>query len=84
MLEIKLNLDHQHYHTGEFMKIKSIEISGLFGRKETVLYEFNNDLNILTGRNGSGKTTILKLVWSIISGNISLAIKEINFSSCTL
>jgi hypothetical protein len=84
VLEIKLNLDHQHYHTGEFMKIKSIEISGLFGRKETMLYEFNNDLNILTGRNGSGKTTILKLVWSIISGNISLAIKEINFSSCTL
>ena len=31
---------------------------------------FNPDINILTGINGSGKTTILKLIWYILSGNI--------------
>ncbi|MDV3348104.1 AAA family ATPase [Leptothoe sp. LEGE 181152] len=42
---------------------------------------FNDDLNILTGRNGSGKTTLLKLMWCLISGNIELAIQEVDFES---
>lgn len=64
------------------MKLKYIEITGLFKKQNTIKYIFNDDLNIITGRNGSGKTTILKLAWLIISGNIRLAITEINFSSC--
>lgn len=40
---------------------------------------FNSDLNILTGRNGSGKTKILKIVWRLISGNIETAIEEVSF-----
>lgn len=61
------------------MKIRKITVSGLFDKSETITYEFNNDLNILTGRNGSGKTTIIKLAWSIISGNIVLALREVPF-----
>lgn len=66
------------------MKIKSISVFGLFGRQGNTTYEFNDDLNILTGRNGSGKTTIMKMAWFIISGNILLALKEVNFKSCTI
>ncbi|MDD7568860.1 MAG: AAA family ATPase [[Actinobacillus] rossii] len=65
------------------MKLKSIEVVGLFNKRdEMIRYEFHDDLTILTGKNGSGKTTIMKLAWFIISGNILLALKEISFSSC--
>lgn len=66
------------------MKLESIIVKGLFGKSDVVHYEFHPDLNIITGRNGSGKTTILKLAWLIISGNIYWALKEINFKSCKL
>lgn len=65
------------------MQLKRLVINGLFG-KTNVDCAFNDDLNILTGRNGSGKTTILKLAWFIMSGNILLALKEINFKTCTV
>lgn len=61
------------------MKIKSAEIIGLNGLDNHIKLDFNDDLNIITGRNGSGKTNILKLIWYVISGNIFHAIQEINF-----
>jgi ABC-type cobalamin/Fe3+-siderophores transport system ATPase subunit len=64
------------------MHIKKMMVHGLFGKQASSTYHFNEDLNILTGRNGSGKTTVLKLAWSIISGNILLALREVNFKSC--
>ncbi len=66
------------------MYIESVSVVGLFGRPGNITYAFNDDLNILTGRNGSGKTTIMKLVWSVISGNVLLALREINFKVCTI
>lgn len=67
------------------MKLLSIEVIGLFNKKDSVIkYNFHDDLTILTGKNGSGKTTIMKLAWFIISGNILLALKEISFISCTI
>lgn len=66
------------------MKLESVQVSGLFGKQRTISYKFNSDLNILTGRNGSGKTTLMKLIWCIISGNVVLALKEIEFKACTL
>lgn len=62
----------------------SVQVSGLFGKPKTIAYQFNHDLNILTGRNGSGKTTIMKLIWFIMSGNVLLALREIDFKSCTV
>jgi predicted ATP-binding protein involved in virulence len=41
----------------------------------------NSDLNVLTGRNGAGKTTVLKLLWYLISGNIERVVPEIKFDS---
>ena len=66
------------------MKLYSLEVSGLFNKKNLIRYTFHDDLTILTGKNGSGKTTILKLIWFIISGNILLALKEIKFTSCEI
>lgn len=61
------------------MKIKKVEVTGLLGREGIISVSFNEDINIITGRNGAGKTTFLKLVWYVISGNISQAVSEINF-----
>ena len=66
------------------MRLKSIEIAGLLGKQNNFKTNFNNDINIVTGRNGSGKTSVLKLLWYVISGNILLALKEIEFSSVTV
>ena len=66
------------------MHIKSFEVIGLFGRESPLRLDFNRDLNIVTGRNGAGKTSILKLAWYIMSGNILQALKEVNFKKATL
>lgn len=66
------------------MKIKTFEVVGLFGRTTPVNLKFNDDINIITGRNGSGKTSVLKLLWYIMSGNLLLAIKEVDFKKATL
>jgi len=41
--------------------------------------EMNADINIITGRNGVGKTTALKLLWLLLSGNLKQAISECSF-----
>lgn len=66
------------------MKIEYVEIESLNGNEEIIKLHFNNDLNIITGRNGAGKTTVLKLIWYILSGNISYALREINFKKISL
>lgn len=66
------------------MKINSFEVSGLLGQEKTIAIDFEPDINIMTGRNGSGKTSALKLLWYIISGNILLALKEVPFDKATV
>ncbi|SOD40287.1 AAA family ATPase [Nitrosovibrio sp. Nv4] len=66
------------------MQLKSFEVIGLLGREASFRLDFNEDINIITGRNGSGKTSVLKLLWYIMSGNILLALKEVNFKKATL
>ena len=66
------------------MAIESIEVHGLLGRKEPLVAFFNSDLNVVTGRNGAGKTTFLKLCWYLTSGSIHRALSEIEFESATL
>jgi AAA15 family ATPase/GTPase len=64
--------------------IKSFEVIGLLNRDSPLRLEFHPDLNIVTGRNGSGKTSILKLLWYIMSGNILQALREVNFKKAIL
>lgn len=66
------------------MKIEKFEVIGLFGRESPISLTFKQDLNILTGKNGAGKTTILKLMWYMISGNLEKALIEVPFSEASL
>lgn len=65
--------------------IKHFEIIGLHGKQGLDFnFLFNPDLNILTGKNGSGKTTILKLLWYCLSGNVDRMRSELMFKKVTL
>ncbi len=61
------------------MFIKRFEVGGLWGQEGVISSSLNERLNIFTGRNGSGKTTVLKLLWYIVSGNIAQARREIDY-----
>jgi predicted ATP-binding protein involved in virulence len=58
--------------------IKYFKVVGLY-HKMNFEFEFNDDLNIFTGKNGAGKTTVLRLIWYIISGNLDKIIPAIDF-----
>ena len=58
--------------------IQSFKITKLWGYREDINLTFNNDVNVLIGVNGSGKTTVLNLLNSILSLDIS-GILNINF-----
>ena len=66
------------------MKIQSIYIEGLHSNREPFSIHFNDDLNIISGKNGAGKTTILKLIWYFISGNLEKALIEVPFKKAVL
>lgn len=62
--------------------IKRLIIKGLF-LQEGNDYDltFHEDLNIFTGRNGSGKTTIMKILWTLISGRYDILMNEVVFNA---
>lgn len=66
------------------MFVQSLEVQGFLGRSEPLRMEFNRDLNIFTGRNGAGKTMLLKLIWYMMSGNLYPALKEVRFKQAIL
>ena len=63
--------------------IRYLKVKGLNKRLDAE-FEFNEDLNIITGANGSGKTTILKLLWYLISGHLEQILAEIPFHSIAI
>ncbi len=63
---------------GDVYMLKSFEAKGLNGRL-SFSCKFHSDLNVLTGKNGSGKTTILKTLWYLISGNLERIPQELSF-----
>ncbi len=67
------------------MRVEKIEISGFQNiEAPPISYDLDSEMNILTGKNGSGKTTMLKLVWYLISGNIGHALREVPFNRVKL
>jgi predicted ATP-binding protein involved in virulence len=63
--------------------IKTLKVRNLNSRINLDV-EFNTDLNLLTGKNGSSKTTLLKLIWYLNGGQLYNLIKEINFEFAEL
>ena len=62
--------------------IESFKIEKLWGYRDIDL-TFNNDVNILIGPNGSGKTTILNLFHSILSGDLR-SVLNFNFQQAKI
>lgn len=62
--------------------IESFKITKLWGYRDIDL-PFNSDVNILIGPNGSGKTTILNLLHSILSVNLR-SLSNINFDQAEI
>ena len=50
--------------------IDSVEINGMWGYKN-ISVKFNPDINIFIGKNGTGKTTFLSIIASVLEVNIS-------------
>ena len=42
-------------------------------------FDIHPDLNLITGKNGSGKTTTLKVIWYLMSANIERIPRELQF-----
>ena len=64
--------------------IKSLIIDGLNGSVTPLEFNFNGDLNLFTGLNGCGKTTILKILWFVNSGHFIHLLNEVMFQSLML
>jgi len=64
--------------------IKRLYVEGLNNREIPLDLHFHPDLNLLTGKNGSSKTTILKLIWFLNAGRVINLIREINFTHAEL
>ena len=62
--------------------IESLKITNLWGYQD-IDRTFNRDVNILIGPNGSGKTTILNLLHSILSGDLR-SLLNINFEQAKI
>lgn len=65
------------------MLIKSLKILGLFGETQPTTIEFADPVTIIIGPNGSGKTTILKIIDSILNNSI-YSILSICFESAEI
>lgn len=54
-------------------KIKKLFIKDLLGKKN-IFWELSDDVNVLVGKNGAGKSSILNIIKSLISGESGAAI----------
>ena len=63
--------------------IQYLKVKGL-NKRLNGEFAFNEDLNIFTGPNGSCKTTLLKLIWYFISGNLQQIVLEIPFHTISI
>jgi predicted ATP-binding protein involved in virulence len=50
--------------------VDSFHVYGLWGYKDYPL-AFKNDVNVIIGPNASGKTTLINILYDVLSGNLS-------------
>ena len=60
--------------------ISSFKIDGIAGRKDNYQEDLNRDINIFFGANGSGKTSLLRILDSAMSGDASI-LRRVPFRS---
>lgn len=63
--------------------ITRIRVEGLAGNTEPIEYDLDRHLNIFWGLNGCGKTSLLKILHSALSDNVSLLAK-VPFTAATV
>lgn len=63
--------------------IRELKVENLNGRFNYE-FEFYENLNIFAGSIGTGKTTLLKLMWFLTSGNLQRVIFEIPFQAISI
>lgn len=63
-------------------KIQSVKITGFWGRYEAFA-EFNEDVTVFIGRNGTGKTTFINLLEAVLRADVRM-LSSIEFSTITL
>jgi predicted ATP-dependent endonuclease of OLD family len=60
--------------------IVEFSVQGLAGRKDVYQQKLNRDVNVFFGLNGSGKTSLLKILTSAMEGNAAV-LKTVPFSA---
>ena len=66
----------------EHFQVTSLEVKDLWGRQHKRL-AFHDRVNILIGRNASGKTTLMNILYYVITADL-FRLSEIEFSSVTI
>jgi hypothetical protein len=67
------------------MRVLRFKVVGLNGvSKNIVDIDLSSEITILTGRNGCGKTSILRMLWYCISPNVERVFREYDFESVEL
>ncbi len=64
-------------------KVLSCQVSGLAGRSDTVSHRLDPQTNVFFGPNGTGKTSLLKLIASAVRDDINL-IRRVPFTAATI
>jgi ABC-type Na+ transport system ATPase subunit NatA len=59
--------------------IRSLRIEGLAGRKDVCSLDLNGDVNVCFGPNGSGKTSLLRVLHSALSNDVDM-LKDVTFT----
>ncbi len=63
-------------------KLKSIQVTGFWQSRKASI-EFRDDVNIIIGKNGTGKTTFMNIVYAVLAVDVD-ALYENPFKSVTL
>jgi predicted ATPase len=72
-----------HGYAPRMTRVVAFSIDGLAGRDDGVECELHPDINIFFGLNGTGKTSLLKLLASAIRDDVAL-IRRVPFESATV
>jgi len=64
-------------------RLVSVEVKDLAGRKRPIRFNFNDDVNVFFGLNGSGKTSLLRLLFSALQDDVT-HIRRTPFTEATV